>query len=469
MDALVVATLNIRHFADRWAERLPLLLADMAALQPDLMGLQEVVFPMEQDRLLASAGSRRYRVERGWAGRPEYGNSLLVNEDLPIGDAERLDLDSQRSAHRARIALPGGASILVTVTHLHHAPADVGLRDSQTAALVAWLDDAPPTTAQVVVGDFNAEPDEPTYAADDRGGLPICLPRGEWRGARRDLAVGAPGAGDGHRRRARLPRLRLAPRRRHGSGGPPRLRPACGRRPDALPVGPHRPGRPHRCRVSRPLLLAHRGDHRRHTENTIAAFLAALAVPGCDGLELDVRTSADGVAVVIHDDSLSRVQHDGRLVRSLWAAELEGIGVPTLAAVLAAVPPPAFLDVELKEPVAADAVAEIRRSRGDPPSGVVVSSFDSAILDEVRVLAPTWPTWLNTRDLGRRTIAAASRIGCAGVAVQWRGLSKGSVAAAHAAGLDVAAWTVRRRATADRLAAIGVVAICVEGRALDPR
>ena len=56
------------------------------------------------------------------------------------------------------------------------------------------------------------------------------------------------------------------------------------------------------------LRLAHRGDWRRAPENTIAAFLAALDVPGCDGLEFDVRAAADGVPVVIHDDTLARVQ-----------------------------------------------------------------------------------------------------------------------------------------------------------------
>jgi len=41
-----------------------------------------------------------------------------------------------------------------------------------------------------------------------------------------------------------------------------------------------------------------------------------------------------------------------------------------------------------------------------------------------------------------------------------------SMRAAADAGLDVAAWTVRRRATFDRLAGLGVVAACVEGPAL---
>ncbi len=44
------------------------------------------------------------------------------------------------------------------------------------------------------------------------------------------------------------------------------------------------------------LLPAHRGDHRLAAENTLAAFAAAVAIPGIDGLELDVRASADGVA-----------------------------------------------------------------------------------------------------------------------------------------------------------------------------
>jgi glycerophosphoryl diester phosphodiesterase len=41
------------------------------------------------------------------------------------------------------------------------------------------------------------------------------------------------------------------------------------------------------------------------------------------------------------------------------------------------------------------------------------------------------------------------------------------VAEARAAGLDIVAWTVRRRPTFDRLARLGVKAICVEAAALD--
>lgn len=164
MDRLHVATFNILNLADRWDERLPLILADMAALQPDLLGLQEVVYVMQQDRLIGAAGEGRYTALRGWAGRPEYGNSLLVREPLIGRDVERVDLGLQRAAHRIVIDLPGGSTVLVAVTHLHHLAPAAAERDQQTATLLDWLTGAPETHPTVVVGDFNAHPEEPAYA-----------------------------------------------------------------------------------------------------------------------------------------------------------------------------------------------------------------------------------------------------------------------------------------------------------------
>jgi endonuclease/exonuclease/phosphatase family metal-dependent hydrolase len=160
MDRVHVATLNIRNLADRWFERLPLLLADMAALQPNLLGLQEVVYVMQQDRLIGAAGEGHYGAVRGWAGRPEYGNSLLVREPLVATDVDRLDLGMNRSALRALVDLPEGASVLVAVTHLHHLGPDEGVRDEQAAAILAWLRDGPAADATILMGDFNANPAE---------------------------------------------------------------------------------------------------------------------------------------------------------------------------------------------------------------------------------------------------------------------------------------------------------------------
>jgi len=171
MTRLRVATLNILNLADRWEERLPLLLADTAALRPDLLGLQEVVYPMQQDRLLAAGTRDEYEIHRGWAGRPEYGNSLLVRAPLAADGTERLDLGHQRAVHRARVTLPDGEALLVAVTHLHHRVPDAAVRDEQAATLVAWLDAAPPAAGLIVMGDFNADPDEPAYGRMVRAGF----------------------------------------------------------------------------------------------------------------------------------------------------------------------------------------------------------------------------------------------------------------------------------------------------------
>jgi endonuclease/exonuclease/phosphatase family metal-dependent hydrolase len=163
MHRLHVATFNLRNLADRWFERLALILADMSALQPDLLGLQECVYVMQQDRLIGAAGEGRYAAFRGWAGRPEYGNSLLVREPLAATDVVRLELELNRAAHRVTLGLPDGVTVTVAVTHLHHLEPDRQIRDDQTRQLLEWLEAAPAADAQIVMGDFNADPAESTY------------------------------------------------------------------------------------------------------------------------------------------------------------------------------------------------------------------------------------------------------------------------------------------------------------------
>lgn len=217
----------------------------------------------------------------------------------------------------------------------------------------------------------------------------------------------------------------------------------------------------------RTLRLAHRGDWRHAPENTLPAFLAALAIPACDGLEFDVRAAADEVPVVCHDETLTRVQGRPERVDAMPSEALERLGVPTLEEVLRVVGRRPFLDVELKGDPGPGVVEVLAAGRGPELHNAVVSSFDHAALQAVARRAPTWPLWLNTDDLDGVTVAEALALGCRGVAVQWRALDAASVARAHSAGLQVSAWTVRRRSTFARLAGLGVFAVCVEAAALD--
>ena len=217
----------------------------------------------------------------------------------------------------------------------------------------------------------------------------------------------------------------------------------------------------------RPLRLAHRGDWRRAPENSLAALVAAMEVPGCDGVEFDVRLSADGVPVLLHDETLARVQRRPERVADLSASALAVTGIPTLAEVLAALPGDAFLDVELKGAGHGSATAAaLVAARGDAPTRALVSSFEPATLVELGERLPGWHRWFNTEDLSPQTLSLARGLGCAGVAVLWGAITPRAVHRANAVGLAVAAWTVRSVATFERLGREGVAACCVEGAAL---
>ncbi len=221
------------------------------------------------------------------------------------------------------------------------------------------------------------------------------------------------------------------------------------------------------------LRLAHRGDWRVAPENSLAAIQAALAVPGCDGLEFDIRCSSDGVAVLLHDETLARVQRIPAACVTLTAAELAQHGIATLGQVLGAIGCDPFLDVELKEPVqGAIDVLELERGRigddGRPTlRSTAVSSFDHGILRWLGDQRPTWPRWLNAYDLSSTTIAHALELGCGAIAVEHHALDADGVARVHDAGLAFAVFTVRDQETYRRIQDFGAIAICAEAGALD--
>ena len=221
------------------------------------------------------------------------------------------------------------------------------------------------------------------------------------------------------------------------------------------------------------LRLAHRGDWRAAPENSLAAMEAALKVPLCDGLEFDIRSSFDNVPVLLHDETLARVQRVPLTCSTLTAEQLAEHGVPTLAQVLGVADCEFFLDVELKEPVPAalDAL-ELERGRVEDDGravvrNAVVSSFKAPILAWLAAQRPAWIRWLNGYDLSPGTIELATSLGCAAISAEWHSIDAEGIARAKAAGLDVAAWTVRGMDDYRRLEALGVIAICVEAAALD--
>jgi endonuclease/exonuclease/phosphatase family metal-dependent hydrolase len=169
---LRLATFNIRNITDRYSERKPLLGAAFAAINADIIGLQEVVFsePRQDDFLSGQLPERHYRslVSRH-AEHPNFGNAILVATG-EVQAHEELRLSLGRSAQRALVIIEGRALWFVN-THLHHKPEEPAVRVEQANAIVEWMAAAPAAHATVIVGDFNTPPSEPAYAVMKSAGF----------------------------------------------------------------------------------------------------------------------------------------------------------------------------------------------------------------------------------------------------------------------------------------------------------
>ena len=202
-------------------------------------------------------------------------------------------------------------------------------------------------------------------------------------------------------------------------------------------------------------VLAHRGANRMARENTVAAFRAAAAL-GADGVELDVRASADGRLVVHHDAAVEGLGQIGELAGSALPNWL-----PTLPEALDACADLGLVNVEIKADAAppglAEAVAGLLASRPPTPE-LLVSSFDLAVIDAHRAIAPGLPTgWLCALPLDAGEVVA-TLVARGHVALHPHHLLVNAplISAAHDAGVSVVAWTINEPGRAVELAALGV-------------
>jgi len=115
---------------------------------------------------------------------------------------------------------------------------------------------------------------------------------------------------------------------------------------------------------SDPIIFAHRGAAAHAPENTLASFELAIS-QGADAIELDVRISADGRVVVIHDPTVDRTTNGHGRVAQLISSELcsldagsffsekyRGERIPLLEEVFETVGKKIFINVEFKNPAA---------------------------------------------------------------------------------------------------------------------
>jgi endonuclease/exonuclease/phosphatase family metal-dependent hydrolase len=158
-----IVTLNLRHNADRWEARFPLVVAALEAQQADIIGLQEVYLPIQQAHCIAQALTAQTPhqpysvfVEPKWGADQTEGIGLLCR--LPVIEHARLELpEAERVAQRLMVAHQG-RRLHIANTHLHHHPFDdERIRLTQMRALMGWMFTLAPV-GWLLVGDMNAQP-----------------------------------------------------------------------------------------------------------------------------------------------------------------------------------------------------------------------------------------------------------------------------------------------------------------------
>jgi glycerophosphoryl diester phosphodiesterase len=245
-------------------------------------------------------------------------------------------------------------------------------------------------------------------------------------------------------------------------------------------------------------VIAHRGASGTFAEHTLAAYQLALE-QGADGLECDVRLTADGHLVCVHDRTVNRTSNGRGVVSTLELAQLseldfgawkangtdapeeadwtspEHTRVLTLERLLelhADAGRRVELAIETKHPTRYAGLVEkrllelLRRfnlvpTKADGPSPVRVMSFSQLSLKRVRQMAPELPTvflmervlpWLRDGSLPH-----GARI--AGPGIDVVRANPGYVAALHRAGHRVHVWTVDAPEDVELCLRLGVEAI----------
>jgi glycerophosphoryl diester phosphodiesterase len=211
------------------------------------------------------------------------------------------------------------------------------------------------------------------------------------------------------------------------------------------------------------LVIAHRGASADEHENSLAAFRLALD-QGADGVELDVRTTADGELVVFHDAELT-----GHPICNLQSAIAlshrlpTGETIPTLHQALDVITPRAIAFVELKGlPPEADRTLMTLFASAPRPDRCHVHSFDHRIIH--RLTAHGARLTANAGVLsGSYTLDPAEQVRAAGARALWQHVDLVDaplVAQIHEAGFRLYAWTEDRPDRMRRLIEYGVDGIC---------
>ncbi len=232
---------------------------------------------------------------------------------------------------------------------------------------------------------------------------------------------------------------------------------------------------PYTSRMRRKAVIAvgHRGASAYAPENTVAAFDEAIRL-GAKAVEFDLRATAEGMLVVLHDETVDRTTNGkGRVSEIEWSdlirldagswihGRFAAARIPSLEEALLAIGPSARPVIELKVPVSAELLLTALR-KYDLEEEALILSFDAEWLVPFRkmsgkiclgLLAETWSDELPGRAKG---------LDCELLALHTDILSPPQIAAADAQGLEVWAFTANDVGMVAACAALGVTGIITD-------
>jgi glycerophosphoryl diester phosphodiesterase len=227
-----------------------------------------------------------------------------------------------------------------------------------------------------------------------------------------------------------------------------------------------------------PPVIGHRGAAGCAPENTLAGLRRA-AVLACRWVEFDVRLTADGEPILLHDERLDRTtDRRGKAMRlplaairrcdagSWFAPAFSGEGVPTLAeavALLAELGLGANIELKSNGSGSADTGAIVGRALDLlwPPHlpAPLISSFLPEALMRARYSAPQFPRAILFRSIPRDWRQRVETLGCVAVHADHRRLDPAVVAEIRDQGYSVLAYTVNDPMRARALLTWGVASV----------
>lgn len=205
------------------------------------------------------------------------------------------------------------------------------------------------------------------------------------------------------------------------------------------------------------ILFGHRGAKGEAPENTVEGFLHARCL-GITSFELDIRLTADDQLVLMHDSTVDRTTSASGPVSEFTAADLAAVdaraehpdwpnrvGVPTLAAVLEAVPDAAEWELEIKTDTR-ERLARICEllppivERFGLRDRVKVSSFDPVALELIAASAPHLARAFIAAYDAPDSLETALRLGAVRAGTPLASSSAEMVRAVQNAGLEATGW-----------------------------